>query len=240
MKAWRWAAVVSFLLAIATGWIVFDVLFDPLEENAVSVEIPNLLGQDVERLSLDEWAELDIEYRYDAGISAGTVLSQTPIAGSYRKLTAENPWCQIAVVVSLGEETLMLPNVIGREVRETVSSLREQGFAVETVTQTGGYPVGTVLASEPRAGTEMPKGGKVTLTVSAGMPTETVRVPELVGLSRSEALVRLWLVRLTVGEVIEIESDEEEGAVVRQSHQVGTQVVAGTRVTLYVSREMDE
>ena len=240
MKAWRWAAVLSFLAALATGWVVFDVLFDPLEENAVSVEVPNLIGSEAASVETADWIDLHVEYRYDANTPSGVVFSQTPMAGSRRKLTADNPQCRIDVVVSLGEETLTLPSVVGRDVRETVSELRSQGFTVETVTQTGGYPVGTVLASEPRAGTEMPKGGKVTLTVSAGTPSETVKVPDLRGLSRSEAPITLWLSQLAVGEVIEVEADAEAGTVVRQSHQAGTVVAAGTRVTLFVSRGIDE
>ena len=240
MRAWRWAASASVLMAIATGWIVFDNLFAPFGEASVSVEIPNLIGETVEEAALGEWAELETEYRYDADTPAGVVLSQTPVGGSFRKLTAENPRCRIAVVVSLGEEAVTLPNVVGREVRETVAELRSLGFAVETVTQTGAHPEGTVLASEPRAGTLLPKGGKVTLTVSAGTPSKTVQVPNLIGLSRSDALVRLWLSQLTVGEVVEIDAEEAVGTVVRQSHQANTVVAAGTRITLFVSRGIEE
>ena len=240
MRAWRWAAVASVLMALATGWIVFDNLFAPFGEASVSVEVPNLVGETVGETALDEWVDLETEYRYDADTPAGVVLSQTPVGGSFRKLTAEAPRCRIAVVVSLGEEAVTLPNVVGREVRETVAELRSLGFAVETVTQTGAHPEGTVLSSEPRAGTLLPKGGRVTLTVSAGTPSKTVQVPELIGLSRSDALVRLWLSQLTVGEVVEIDSEQAVGTVVRQSHQANTVVAAGMRVTLFVSRGIEE
>ncbi len=240
MKVWRWAAVLSFAMAVATGWVVFDSLFAPFGEKSVSVEIPELRGGSLEKDGLEEWIDLHIEYRYDGETPAGEVLSQTPTAGSFRKLTAERPRCRIEVVVSLGEETLTLPEVVGRDARETEAALRAQGFAVEIETQTGGYAVGTVLASEPRAGTEMPKGGKVILTVSAGTQTKTVAVPDLKGLSRSDALVQLWLSQLSVGEVVEEDSFEAIGTVIRQSHQAGTVVTAGTRVTLFVSRGVEE
>lgn len=240
MKKWRWAAVLSFVLAMASGWIVFDNLFAPFGEESVSVEIPNLLGSVPEKSELEEWVELQTEYRYDADAPAGVVLSQSPMAGSLRKLTAESPRCTVSVVISLGEETLTLPDVVGKEMRETVSSLRSQGFAVETVMQTGAYPEGTILASEPRGGTEMPKGGKVVLTVSAGTPSKTVTVPDLRGLSRSDALVQLWLSRLSVDKVIEVDSEEAIGTVVRQSHQAGTVVAAGTRVSLSISHGIEK
>ena len=77
----------------------------------------------------------------------------------------------------------------------------------------------------------------MTLTVSAGEPAVTVTVPNVVGLTRADALIRLWLCQLSVGSVIEEISAEEAGSVIRQSHQPGTVVMSGTKITLYVSME---
>ena len=73
------------------------------------------------------------------------------------------------------------------------------------------------------------------LSVSAGTPNKTVEVPNLVGLSRSDALVKLWLAELSVAEVTEEPSLLPVGSVIRQSHVAGTLVSAGTPVTLVVS-----
>lgn len=240
IRAWRQAALLSFLLAACTGWIVFDHLFSPFGEKSVSVEIPDFCGMAGSEISREDWMELQTEYRYDASTAAGVVLSQSPTAGSRRKLTAENPQCTVSLVVSLGEETLTLPDVVGEDAREVVAELRTQGFTVETVTQAGAYPEGTILSMEPRGGTELPRGGKVVLTVSAGAPSATVTVPNLLGLSRSDALVQLWLSQLMLGEVVEVDSERTIGSVIRQSHQPGTLVTAGTSVTLYISRGIED
>ena len=240
LRLWRYAALIALLATVCTGWIVFDDLFSPLGAVSYSVEVPNFCGQHLDSVALADWIDVKTEYRYDTTAPSGIILSQTPVAGSRRKLTAQDPRCTLSLTVSLGKEILTLPNVVGNDARHAVTALREQGFTVETVTQNSAYDEGTVLSTEPRAGTELPKGGKVTVTVSVGMPTVTVTVPNLIGLSRSDALVKLWLSQLAVGEVIEVDTDEEAGTVTAQSHLGGTLVSAGTKITLYVNREYYE
>jgi serine/threonine-protein kinase len=113
--------------------------------------------------------------------------------------------------------------------------LREMGFSVFVQRTAGAYPTGEVLEMEPAAGTTLPLGSKVILTVSEGLPTVSVTVPELRGLSRADALMRIWTAQLALGEVVEVPSGEGTGTVLRQSHLPGTTVPAGTKITIYVS-----
>jgi len=224
------------LLLLATGiWLVIDDLFSPLSVSREAVEIPMLCGRELVGLTESEDLDYEIEYRYDAGTDAGIVISQDPIGGSRRKKTDGEP-IRVRLVVSLGTERITLPHLVGSDRREAEARLRELGCTVETLYRSGAYPAGEVLAMEPRGGTEVPKGSHVQLTVSAGIPEESVTVPDFCGLPRADALVGLWLSRLSLAEVVEIESDQPEGLVVRQSHPSGTLVPAGTRITLYVSR----
>ena len=204
------------------------------------MEIPDLCGKPLADVSLQEGLAVEVEYRYDANAPAGTVLAQSPAAGSRRKLTKERPSCTLSLTVSMGKESLSLPNTVGMDVRDAKSLLRDRGFSVEVVTVESAYREGTVLSSLPKAGVSLPKGERVTLTVSAGLATKTVSVPNLLGLSRSDALVSLWTAQLAVGEVLEVASDAPAGTVVRQSHKSGTIVAAGTKITVYISRESGE
>lgn len=228
------------LLVVCAAWIVFDDLFAPLERAAVSVEIPDFCGVREDALESADWMTVEKDYRYDAGVEAGVVLSQSPPAGSRRKLSAQNPQCRITLTVSLGEEHAEIPTVVGKDFREAESILRGLGFAVEIQKSEGAYPAGTVFAVSPREGCEVPVGTRVQLSVSAGLPLKSVTVPDLRGLSRSDALVQIWLAELAVAGVIEEPSFETEGTVIRQSHQPGTLVPAGTKLTLYVSRMTEE
>ena len=237
----RWVFLFfSTLLLLAVTWVVVDVLFDPFYADSKTVTVPDYLGIDIESVVTEDWMELVIEYRYDKNAAAGTVISQAPSGASQRKLGRERPTCKIVLTVSLGEETVRVPDVVGMDAREAESMLRELGFVVKTEVSTGAYPEGEVYWMEPRAESVLPRGSTVTLSVSAGVPAVTVTVPDVRGLPRGEALMRLWLAQLSVLEVIEEDSVEEPGVVTRQNYLPGTVVMAGTKLTLYVSREWME
>lgn len=237
VRTWRRSALVAFALLLALGWITADILLMPRQKPPEVVEIPNLCGQDANNIKTEDWLDVDIEYRYDENTPAGVIFAQTPTGGSRRRLAEDGEPCKVTVVVSLGRESILLPQMTGRDVYEVATELRNFGLVVNTVAESSPHESGRVLQSEPKAGESVPKGATVTLTVSRGEEQKTVRVPQLCGLSRADALIRLWLCQLNVGEVVEMPSDAPAGTVFRQSHTEGTVVLPGTKITIYVSQE---
>ena len=230
----------SFLLLLAVSFTVFDFLFSPLAQEGQVVQIPDYRGQQQDKLSLPLWMNTTVEYRYDSDAEVGTVLFQSPVGGSRRKLTQEYPSCNVTLYVSLGQQYAALPNVIGNDVRVASARLRSLGFSVATQFRQSPYEEGRVLSMSPPFGDLLPVGQQITLTVSAGTPQEIVTVPELVGQSRTDALMLLWVSRLNVYEVIEETAPASmSGQVLRQSHQAGTKVRAGTKITLYVAKQTE-
>jgi len=238
IRTYKRAAAVAAVLILAVGWITIDILLMPRKKEPTTVEIPNFCGLSVGNIKTEEWLDVDIEYRYDENTPTGVVFSQTPTGGSRRRLTDDGT-CQLTVFVSLGRESILLPQTVGRDVYEVATELRNLGLVVNTVMQSSPREAGRVLESEPRAGESVPKGATVTLTVSRGEEQKTVTVPELCGLTRADALIRLWLCQLNVGEVVEAPSDAPSGIVFRQSHAEGTVVLPGTKITIYVSQEYE-
>ena len=236
IRTWRRAAAIAAVLLLAVGWITVDILIRPREQTPPTVEIPDFCGLDVGDIAVEEWLLVNIEHQYDEDTPAGEIFAQTPVGGSRRRLT-EGKECQVTVVVSLGKESILLPHMAGRDVYEVATELRNLGLVVNTVMQSSPREVGRVLSAEPKAGESVPKGATVTLTVSCGETQQTVTVPNLCGLSRADALIRLWLCRLNVGEVVEAFSNAPKGTVFRQSHTAGTVVLPGTKITIYISQE---
>ena len=235
-RVWRGIALLAALFFLCAVWVVLDSLFQPFAPKGQSVEIPNVCGMRQDSLSLADWIEPEISYRYDPDTQAGVILSQTPSGGSKRRLTQDAPRCKLTLVVSLGTETCVLPDLIGRDGRVAEAELRALGLSVEVRRVEGAYPEGEVFATEPRAGETLPIGARVVLHVSAGVAQKSVSVPSLIGLSRSDALVQIWLAQLSVGDVTEELSDAPAGTVIRQSHRAGTLVAGGTRISLVVAR----
>lgn len=239
-RRWVRGALFSLLLLLSTAWTVWDSLFLPRGIPSTSVEVPDLCGVALDTLEPPDWMELEVEYRHDANTAAGVILSQSPKGGSWRRLTEANPRCRLFLTVSLGEESVTLPDLMGEDGRVAEGRLRELGLAVSVRRVEGAYPEGTVFDMEPRAGAVLPIGAEVTLVVSAGVPHESVRVPELRGLTRSEALVQLWLSGLSLGEAVELSPSGAGGRVVRQSHPAGTLVLGGTPITVYIGADENQ
>jgi hypothetical protein len=88
----------------------------------------------------------------------------------------------------------------------------------------------TVTEQDPRAGTELDAGGAVTVTlVGPGSPASTVAVPDVTGLE-SQVVQR---VLDAAGLVLALDPDgTDEGLSFRQDPEAGTQVAAGSVVTV--------
>ena len=135
---WKKALIFSAALLLSAVWLVSDLLLSPLEKPAEVLEIPDFCGRPQAAVERAEWMELVEEYRYDATVPAGTVLSQTPAAGSRRR-AVELP-IEIRLVISLGEEQIRLPETVGENVRVAAARLRELGCVVEITYETGAEP----------------------------------------------------------------------------------------------------
>lgn len=230
-------SLVFFLVLTFTTASFF--LFPTGKASAV-VEIPDYTGRRLSEIVPEAPIALRVEYRYDGEYESGVVLSQTPTAGSFCKLTDPESTVDLTLTVSMGRESALLPQTVGKNAREAEQELRALGFVVKLLQKESAYPAGSVFASEPVAGERLPLGEIITLYVSAGAPARSVTVPDLVGLSREDALVRVWMSSLSVAEVRETDADgEREGLVIDQSHRPGTVVPAGTGIVLYVGRRSD-
>jgi serine/threonine-protein kinase len=91
---------------------------------------------------------------------------------------------------------------------------------------------GVVFAQSPTEGTRVEEETVVLIDVSSGKPE--VEIPSVVGQSRDSAVAELTQAGLDA-QVVEVNSDKEEGTVTAQSPSAGTVVVEGTRVRINIS-----
>jgi eukaryotic-like serine/threonine-protein kinase len=99
----------------------------------------------------------------------GQVIRQTPSAGSRIE-----PGSSVSIVVSEGEETASVPNVIGKLRPDAVSALREAGLTPTVNEQLTDVPskVGKVTDQFPPPGSEVEPGDTVTIVVGKAPPVE--------------------------------------------------------------------
>jgi eukaryotic-like serine/threonine-protein kinase len=99
----------------------------------------------------------------------GQVIRQTPSAGS-----RVDPGSSVTIVVSEGEETAAVPNVIGKLRPDAVTALREAGLDPTVSEQETEVPskVGKVTDQFPPPGAEVEPGASVTIVVGKAPPVE--------------------------------------------------------------------
>lgn len=129
----------------------------------------------------------------DPNVELGKAIRTNPRAG---EVITEG--AKVTLYVSTGKAQIAVPNVDSLPVDKARAALTAAGFVVGTETAVGSpsLAAGTVVTSDPAAGTEIAAGSTVNLKVSTGK----VNVPSVVGqpLSDASALLRGTDYRLTV------------------------------------------
>lgn len=263
--------LLSFCLLLSVGWISLDVLFgsipyhlsalfsraDTHSELSETVTIPSLVGQTFTSAGL---TDPDLFFPQVTYVWADTppllILDQQPPAGAKRRVTRGSNPCTVRLTVSLGKQTLTVPSLVGADAREAEISLRDNGFSVVTVRQTNAdaenvsretykrtaHPQpGTVLYTDPPAGTEIEPGDTVRLIVYDVPSPASVLCPDLTGLSRQEAVALLASLDLRIGQIDEKSApDTPPGTVLAQNYLPDTWIRPGTPVSLTVASPTPE
>jgi beta-lactam-binding protein with PASTA domain len=209
--------------------------------DSLEITLPSLVGQDLndsQALLPDGYYDIVYEYRPDAKASPGTVLSQSPAAGSLRRTVPGRSPCPLRLVVSTGPKTYTLPALIGENAKQTAVQLRGQGLVVRIrrVIRNDLSP-GQIVAMDPPKGTTLQQGQVVTLTESGVLTAKTVRVPDVVGTELALANNTLVLRGLRPDEPEYAYSDDiPPGCVISQRPLSGTMVVTGSSAHLVISQ----
>ena len=133
-----------------------------------------------------------------------------------------------------GSGTVAVPYVVGIQASLAVKDIEDAGL-VPQVRRVSNSDVeeGVVFAQNPTEGTRVDKQTVVRVDVSSGKPEVTI--PSVVGQTDDDAVAELTRAGL-VAQVVEVNSDRDEGTVTAQSPAAGTVVVEGTTVRVNVSK----
>jgi beta-lactam-binding protein with PASTA domain len=103
-----------------------------------------------------------ITQQVSAGQSPGTVLSQSPAAGTSVRVGGK-----VNLVVAQAPKNATVPSVVGQKETQAATALERAGFTPRIVSATTTEPtqVGVVMKQSPAAGARTRKGATVTITV---------------------------------------------------------------------------
>jgi beta-lactam-binding protein with PASTA domain len=226
----RWIAIVALVLAsgaAGTWW------FETIGPGAYT-SVPDVVGESQAAAA----EELD-----DSGLGSkvrlvfddetpGTVIDSKPEAGE--RIAKDG---SVVLSVSQGPEMTTVPDgLVGASFDDAQAALKAAGLTLgETETPyDDAAPKGSVMAASQPAGTSIPKGSAVVLTVSQG--PAPVTVPQVIGATREQATKDLETEGL-VASVTEAFSDTvPAGTVIDQDPKTGTAGHRRDAVTIVVSK----
>lgn len=231
-RALRWGAGV--LAALALGLSLWQG-FSFYQKLKTRIRVPSLVLTGIEdaQARMDALGvTLDVSEVFSDEVVAGMVVRQLPEAGSLIY-----PGDNVRIEVSLGRESVLVPDVRGLTRSEAVQAMDNARLAVSEVLLeiSDAVPVGSVIRQFPEPGEAVQPFAEVTLYVSG----ECSVVPQLDDLTIDLARATLAASGLQLGEIVQAESDRAPGTVIGQSIESGTAVLWGETVNVTVSRTED-
>ena len=230
---WPWLlGLLIVALALVGGWFAWQEVQSQLSA-AKPVAVPDVVGS-VEQLAVQQIRDAGLKELVerrpnDDGVKAGMVFEQDPQPGD--RIERGN---FVTIVVSTGPSKVRVPDVLGESRDQAVSELTAAGLKANVVPVNSLEDVNTVLATAPKAGTEVIVGTSIRVNVSKG--PKPITVPNVIGMPFESAESTLQGAGFAVSREDVDDADQPEGVVVGQNPAAGTQQGKGSVITLQVSK----
>lgn len=181
---------------------------------------------------LDIDLSIDTEEQPSEDIAKDSVISTNPVAGTVLKNGDT-----VTLIISMGPDSVKVPDVAGRSTSEAKSILEAEGFKTNVeYAYSDTVEVEKVISTNPAKDTDASTGGQITIIVSKGKEIAYYKVPNVVGMTKKQAKKELEKNKLKLGQVSSNYSDTVTvGTVISQSLTKGTEVESGTSVDITLS-----
>lgn len=239
------AGVIIVVLLAAVAYMASG-LFGGAKE---MVSVPNFISLNYDEDVKDnaQYSDFTIrvsDYKDSTGsYEEGEIIDQDPQAETQVEKGSTVTLTVVTVEEDDSEEANMVPvpSVYGKTYEDAQSALRACGLtATQQKENSDTVAEGTVIGSDPDAGTEVAVGSSVTVIVSSGPANTNKEVPDLTGMTQSAAKKMLESYGLTLGDVSQEESDAPTGTVIDQTVAAGTEVAKGTKVGITIAKAVEQ
>ena len=194
--------------------------------------MPNVVGLDATS-AVATLAQLGLDpkiVRIFSNAQQDTVTAQQPHAGD-----KVDKGSKIRINVSRGAKPVAVPDVTTQPFLNAKSALNGLGFTVSRVDIQSDFPQGTVVAEDPPAGSQVPPGSKITLSVSKG--PATTQVPDVTGQNQANAESILTGAGLTPAVIFDPVTDPSQDGIVQSTDPApGSDAKSGEVVTITVGQ----
>lgn len=232
------AIVLAFILG--TFVFVWNYWLGEIFSDAERVSIPNFVGEQADVICHDEdmlsLFNFSVYYEASSNVEQGLIVDQDPMAGASRMIVKDG--IDVTLTVSAGIQMTDVPNVVNLPYKDAQIQIQNCGLNVEIVSENSDSVTSDfVIRTEPAAGDSVSSGSTIKLIVSAGPAISYSTVPDVVGMSKAQALLELQQSGLicTDSEITYVSSDaDKEGLVIWQNYNSGTSVEKDTKVYIQI------
>lgn len=226
--------ILAFILSMVITYFVLS------SGKTKSVQIPNFANMTLEEAKAEALkynlnVELE-EEKFDTEIEAGKVISQKP---PYQESYTVKEGSTVKVIISKGQELVIVPKVIGKTKDEALQELRDLGLEVKIEEDYHDeIEKGYVVEQDTAEASEVLAGTIITIKVSLGI--EQVEVPDLSGKTEAEARQAIEAAKLKWKSTTkDNDSSKPNGVVVDQTISAKSMVDKNTEISITVN-EFDE
>ena len=185
------------------------------------ITVPDVTGMNSEQcrqllnslfFSVSEIIEINNEYEED------TVFKTDPLPGTVIE-TSDNINPLITIFISKGTEKIIMPDLTGQTRNSAENILKEAGLSLSNIiTDYSSFqPADLIYDQDPAPGTEVAPGTGVTVYISKGINPSQTAVPDIIGLSRQDAVKKLNNAGFLNISILEEENKSPIGFVFKQS-----------------------
>ena len=232
------AIVLAFILG--TFVFVWNYWLGEIFSDAERVSIPNFVGEQADVICHDEdmlsLFNFSVYYEASSNVEQGLIVDQDPMAGASRMIVKDG--IDVTLTVSAGIQMTDVPDVVNLPYKDAQIQVQDCGLNVEIVSENSDSVTSDfVIRTEPSAGESVSSGSTIKLIVSAGPAISYSTVPDVVGMSKVQALLELQQSGLicTDSEITYVSSDaDKEGLVIWQNYNSGTSVEKDTKVYIQI------
>jgi eukaryotic-like serine/threonine-protein kinase len=172
-----------------------------------------------------------VRYDFSETVRRGTVINSDPATNERIRGNGS-----VIIIISRGPEIVRVPDVKGQPLAKAERELKKLGLEPGVVTEAFSDEIdqGSVISTDPEAGTGRSPDSAVAIVVSKGSPID---VPGVTGETLADATSALKDAGFKVKVAPErINSPEEAGSVAKQSAAEGAKLARGDTITLTVSK----
>ena len=234
-KKKRQKAVGLLVGVLAAVLVLAFVVWKYVLPDKNSVEVPNLVGRNFQEeiLNNDEFKDFNFDCKTDerSTEASGTIVSQDPDKGRIERGGT------ITLYVAAGEEEIRVPDVYEYMYTSAVSILKAANFDVKIEKEINNKrEPGLVIRTSPARDTKVEEGATITVYVAAAGEQDPVEVPNLIGLTISEAKEKLEDAGLELDNAgTEYRASSQDRGTIIGHESLGEKVLPGTKIAVYVS-----